>query len=214
MKSLLFTLLLTGLCASAAIADTQERDIQRIQVIHCVSLSETPPVVVIDNASVPNEDDPIQLDVSVEDVALDSDPDGGEEADPVDGTECKFYDSHAADATIAGFIVSHGDDDALNSIQYAARLFLGTKLFSIADMVYVTGYNENGSVYSVESWVVEDQLGDPVAYDMIFSRRAPDLQLVSLDGEDYTVPNYDHVTIVTIKKTVGNNEVFFTLFYE
>lgn len=201
MKFLLPLILLVGLCAPPISADTQERGIQRIQVIHCVSSNEAPPVVVIDNATTTNEDDPIELDVSIEGV------------DTSPGTECKFYDSHAENSHIQGFIISRGDG-AMEDIQYAARLSIGSKLFSIADMTYVTDYNDNGSVYSVASWVVQDELGDPVAYDIHFSRRAPDDQLVSIDGDDYVVPNYDHTTIVTIKKVVDNSEVFFTLFYE
>ncbi len=86
----------------------------------------------------------------------------------------------------------------IKTIEYEANLLYvdGTvaNRFEIYDMVDVLGFTQNGARYDVRSRYVE--VGD---YEIRFIRRAPDLQLVEVNGEEHVVPNYDRATIFMVE---------------
>jgi hypothetical protein len=66
--------------------------------------------------------------------------------------------------------------------------------YEISDDADTLWWSQNGAEYRVWSRY------DDSEYSVIFLRRAPDLQVVEIDGEEHVVPNYDRATILRIEK--------------
>jgi hypothetical protein len=179
------------------------REIQRVQVTHCVSDFEAPPVVVVSP--------------QVDEFGSIIGPDLEIIGDPIDAEiTCEFFDSaQLPGSEIAGSILTYGNPatGAMDAIDYRARLVYGRRAYSTADMTEVISYNSNGSKYEVLSWINESD-GRPLRYDITFNRRAPDMKAVTVEDVEYFVPNYDAVTSITVEKRSGNDIVFFTLWFK
>jgi len=95
-------------------------------------------------------------------------------------------------------ICAEYEDGPIKTIEYDANLLYvdGTVVnrFEIYDMVDALGFTQNGARYDVRSRYVE--VGD---YEIRFIRRAPDRQLVEVNGKEYVVPNYDRATIFMVE---------------
>lgn len=87
---------------------------------------------------------------------------------------------------------------AIKTIEYEANLlFVDGNVahrFEVYDTADVLGFTQNGALYDVRSRYVD--IGD---YQIRFIRRAPNNQLVEVDGEKHVVPNYDRATIFMLE---------------
>ena len=88
-------------------------------------------------------------------------------------------------------------------VEYDATFVTPDGSYSISDDADVLWFGAGGAEYRVWSRYNDTE------YSIVFIRRAPDEQIVSVDGVDYIVPNYDRATIIRIE----HNEVVWDLDY-
>lgn len=88
--------------------------------------------------------------------------------------------------------------NAIESIEYEANLLFidgdTVQRFEIFDTADALGFTQNGALYDVRSRYID--VGD---YQIRFIRRAPEHQLVEVNGEEHVVPNYDQATIFVLE---------------
>jgi len=91
----------------------------------------------------------------------------------------------------AGKIITYGAP--IDRIEYDASFTVSGQNYNISDDADTLWWTQNGAQYQMWSRYTNEE------YPVVFLRRAPDYQMVVVDGEEHLVPNYDRATIVRIR---------------
>jgi len=91
----------------------------------------------------------------------------------------------------AGKMITYGAP--IDRIEYDANFTVGGQTYNISDDADTLWWTRNGAQYQMWSRYTDEE------YPVVFLRRAPDYQIVTIEGEQWYVPNYDRATIVRIQ---------------
>ena len=101
----------------------------------------------------------------------------------------------------AGKFITYGSP--IDRIEYDASFTVADENYSISDDADTLWWTRNGAQYQMWSRYTDEE------YPVVFLRRAPNEQVVTIEGADWIVPNYDQATIVRIR----NGDLVYDLDY-
>ena len=177
--------------------DYTVRELGRMQVTHCRSDIAVPPVVVVQDVETAEGFFKPGVEVKGDPIPAD--------------TDCILIDSYVNSGEIEGEIMITGQP--IERILYSAAIRSGGRAYSIADWATTISHTSNGAQYTVASRMQQNEDGTALTYPISMLRRAPDEQIVEIDGTDCIVTNYDRSTIIRVQKNTPDGVVIFELDY-